>query len=129
QSLDPNKPHEGNQDYVHYDPGHVQYEHGQVPHDQGHQHPPSFIPSPPPVNGGADEVYMVDVSKESSTSPYVGPTSYRDSISFPPGNPGSALAKSARSSVSHAPQYFPGGSVAVSDLRSPQTVSNVSPVL
>jgi hypothetical protein len=133
QSLDPNKPIGADQDYTHYNPGYVQYEQGYVPYDQGPQHSPSFFPPPPPVNQGANEAYMykVDESMESTTSPSVSvsPTFYRDSISLPPESSESAFAKSARSPVSHAPQYFPGGSEVMFDARSPQVVSTAYPVL
>ncbi|KAG0056464.1 hypothetical protein BGZ89_002109 [Linnemannia elongata] len=123
-NSDENKTTGTDQEYVQYDQGYVQYNQGS--YDQGYQHPPSFIPPPPTsINQGADDLYKVD-APSSPTNPYVSPTSYRDSTSFPPASPESILAKSARSSVSQGPQYFPGGSVAVSEVRSPQTVPSRS---
>lgn len=123
-NSDENKTTGSDQGYEHYNQGYVQYNQGYVSYEQGYLHPPSFIPPPPQlVTQGGDESYKVDDSAQSPTSTYVSPRSYRGSTSFPPASPESILAKSARSSVSQGPQYFPGGSVALSDARSPQTVS------
>lgn len=142
-SPDANEPNgAADQAYIPYAPGYFQYEEqGHVQHNQQqYQHPPSFIPPPPTSfsQAGNDESlsYKVDTSVKSPTSPYtsptspyVSPTSYRDSISQAPGSPESVFSKAQRSSMGHAPQYTPSGSVVVSDARSPQTMPSASPAL
>jgi hypothetical protein len=120
--------------YVQYGPGYVQYDHGYVPHDQGYgqgeqQHqgyqlsPTCFPPPPTPVvNQDSDMSNKVDATDSVTSNPYVSPTSYRDSISFPPVSPESILTKSEVSSTTHGPQYVPSAPVSPSNARSPQSI-------
>ncbi|KAF9150668.1 hypothetical protein BG015_007514 [Linnemannia schmuckeri] len=125
--YDPNQIQQSSQgQQVQYSLAHAQPDQGYVSYDHqggGGYQPPIFVPSPvsqqgsetltptpyklfQPAGAAASESVGSPMSTTAYGSPYVSPSSYRDST-YPPGTPESSHAKPDKTSVPQGPQYIP----------------------